>query len=278
MKIKFFCPIWGMVPNYIDQLDGSLEAIFEKIKNAGYDGIEMAIPLNDKQKQEIIKLKESYALDVIALQYAANGNTLNEFITSYRDHITSACDVNPVLINSHTGSDFFTFEDNCQFINEAGLLSEQLGVKILHETHRGRFSFHAATMQQYFLAYPELRITADFSHWCNVSESFLTNQQENVNRAIDRSDHLHARIGHPQSCQVNDPRAPEWKEAVGYHLAWWDKIIANHREQCTPLFTITSEFGPADYMPSLPYTMEPLSSQWEINLWIKDLLKKRYAQ
>ena len=278
MKINFFCPIWGMVPNYIYQLDGSLEAIFEKIKNAGYDGIEMAIPMNDKQKDEINKLKESYALDVIALQYAANGNTLSEFITSYKDHITSACDVNPVLINSHTGCDFFTFEDNCQFINEAELLAEQLGVKILHETHRGRFSFHAATMQQYLLAYPKLRITADFSHWCNVSESFLANQQENVNRAIDRSDHLHARIGHPQSCQVNDPRAPEWKEAVNYHLYWWDKIIANHREQRTPVFTITSEFGPSDYMPSLPYTMEPLSSQWEINLWIKDLLKKRYAQ
>ena len=278
MNIKFFCPIWGMVPDYIHQIDGSLEAIFEKVRNAGYDGIEMAIPLSVKQKQEIIKLKESYALDVIALQYAANGNTMSEFVASYRYHIISACDVNPLLINSHTGSDFFTFEDNCQFINEAGLLAEQLGVKILHETHRGRFSFHASTMRQYLLAYPQLRLTADFSHWCNVSESFLANQQENVSHAIGRSDHLHARIGHPQSCQVNDPRAPEWKEALDCHLTWWDKIIANHRQQHTSVFTITPEFGPANYMPSLPYTMQPLSSQWEINLWIKDLLKKRYDQ
>lgn len=278
MKINFFCPIWGMVSDYIHHIDGSLEAIFEKIKNAGYDGIEMAIPFNDTQKHKINDLKKTFSLDIIALQYAANGQTLSEYLTSYQEHIISACDVKPVLINSHTGTDFFSFEDNCQFINEAEKLAKQKGVTILHETHRGRFSFHAATIQQYLKAYPQLRITADFSHWCNVSESFLANQIENISQAIDRADHIHARIGHPQSCQVNDPRAPEWKEALNHHLTWWDKIIANHREKHTPIFTITPEFGPLDYMPSLPYTRQPLSSQWEINLWMKDLLKLRYAQ
>jgi|GEM_PF-5031671 len=39
MKIKFFCPIWGMVPDYIDKIEGDLPAILEKIKTAGYDGV-----------------------------------------------------------------------------------------------------------------------------------------------------------------------------------------------------------------------------------------------
>ena len=95
-----------MVPDYIQRINGSLEAIFEKIKNAGYDGIEMAIPLDEKQKHSIIELKKEYDLDIIALQYAASGLTLNAYISSYREHIRSAVDVSPILINSHTGSDF----------------------------------------------------------------------------------------------------------------------------------------------------------------------------
>lgn len=277
MKIKFFCPIWGLVPDYIQQVDGSLEAIFDKVKQAGYDGIEMAIPFNDRQKHEINTLKKSHKLNVVALQYAANGETISDFVDSYTAHIKSACDVEPILINSHTGSDFFTFENNCKIIEQSLTLAEELNIKLVHETHRGRFSFHSATLQQYLLAYPKLRLTADFSHWCNVSESFLENQSENISRAIERSDHLHSRIGHPQSCQVNDPRAPEWKEAMDHHLGWWDQIIANHQSLGTECFTITPEFGPANYMPTLPYTLQPVASQWDINAWMMDLLKKRYA-
>ena len=44
---------------------------------------------------------------------------------------------------------------------------------------------------------PELRITFDVSHWCNVSESLLQDQQETVDMALQRVDHIHARIGHP---------------------------------------------------------------------------------
>jgi sugar phosphate isomerase/epimerase len=277
MKMKFFCPIWGMVPDYIHNIEGSLELVFEKIKNAGYDGIEMAIPLNDKQKREIIDLKKAYELDLIALQYSANGNNLAAFIECYKEYIISACDVEPILINSHTGTDFFKFEDNCKFIQESMELSKKLGIKILHETHRGRFSFHSCTIQKYLSTFPELRLTADFSHWCNVSESFLENQFQNLSKAIERVDHIHARVGHPQSCQVNDPRAPEWKVALNHHLEWWDKIIKTKLNLGSKVFTITPEFGPANYMPTLPYTLQPLSDQWDINLWMKDLLKERYA-
>lgn len=277
MKINFFCPIWGITPNYIQKIDGDVEAIFEKVKKAGYDGVEMAIPVDDTQKHQIIDLKKYYQLEVIALQYAASGHKMSELLDSFKQHITSAADVNPVLINSHTGADYFSFEDNCELISESFTLEKGIGIKILHETHRGRFSFHSATTQQYLSKFPDLRLTADFSHWCNVSESFLTDQSENVLRAIERADHLHARVGHPQSCQVSDPRAPEWQNALNHHLSWWDQIIQLHKEANRSSFTITSEFGPGDYMPTLPFTQEPVASQWDINIWMKDLLKDRYS-
>jgi hypothetical protein len=123
---------------------------------------------------------------------------------------------------------------------------------------------------------PELRITFDVSHWCNVSESLLQDQQETVDMTLQRVDHVHARIGHPEGPQVNDPRAPEWDDAMKAHFAWWDKIV-EIKKQTGDRLTILTEFGPPTYMPTLPYTQEPLADQWAINVHMKDLLRKRYA-
>jgi hypothetical protein len=121
-----------------------------------------------------------------------------------------------------------------------------------------------------------MRLTADFSHWCNVSESLLEDQQDAVNLAIARTDHIHARIGWQEGPQINDPRAPEWKDIVEVHLGWWDRIVEAHRLSGQDL-TITPEFGPYPYMPTLPFTRQPVASQWDINEYMMNLLKKRYG-
>jgi len=123
---------------------------------------------------------------------------------------------------------------------------------------------------------PDLRLTLDISHWCNVHESYLADQSETVQLALSRTDHIHARVGHPEGPQVNDPRAPEWKDAFQAHLNWWDHIVAQKKKDGKRL-TILTEFGPADYMPTLPYTRQPLADQWEINAYMKDFLRKRYT-
>jgi hypothetical protein len=109
-----------------------------------------------------------------------------------------------------------------------------------------------------------------------VSESLLADQPDNLNLALSRVDHIHARIGHQEGPQVNDPRAPEWDNAVKAHFGWWDKII-NRKRQNGELMTILTEFGPPDYMPTLPYTREPLADQWAINEYMMQTLRKRYA-
>ena len=276
MRIKFFCPIWGMVPDYIDQIEGSLDLVFSKIKNLGYDGVEMAIPTDTTQKKLILELLSEFNLKLIALQWAAAGKTIEEYLASYEEHIISAAGTNPLFINCHSGKDYFSWEENCRVIDRAYQLMQRTGIQILHEIHRGRFTFHAQGLQPYLNAYPDLKLAADFSHWCNVSESYLQDQPENVDKAIKHSMHIHARVGHPQSCQVSDPRAPEWEEALNYHLAWWDAIFDHRKKQGSELLTVTPEFGPGNYMPLLPYTRQPVADQWEINLWIKDLLKDRY--
>ena len=155
-------------------------------------------------------------------------------------------------------------------------VSAKTNIPIYHETHRGRSLFAAHITRQFIEKIPSLRLTFDVSHWCNVHESLLDDQADTLAMAINRAEHIHARIGHAEGPQVNDPRAPEWSNALNAHFAWWDKIVERKKNE-KKIITILTEFGPADYMPSLPYTRQPLSDQWEVNAHMMQILRKRYS-
>jgi hypothetical protein len=104
--------------------------------------------------------------------------------------------------------------------------------------------YSAPVARQFIEKNPELRLTLDISHWCNVHESLLADQQETIDLALERVSHIHSRVGHPQGPQVNDPRAPEWEQALKAHLGWWDKVIARKKKNGERM-TILTEFGPA---------------------------------
>jgi hypothetical protein len=180
------------------------------------------------------------------------------------------------MINSHTGRDYFSFEENLQLIDIASEFSDKHNIKIAHETHRGRFAYSPPVTEKYFEARSNFSITADLSHWVCVTESFLENFSHIVTEAIDRTRHIHARIGYEEGPQVPDPRGLEWSGALARFLNWWDLIIENQKKQETPIFTITTEFGPPPYMPVLPFSNKPVADQFEINYYMKELLTNRY--
>ncbi|HEX4850525.1 MAG TPA: sugar phosphate isomerase/epimerase, partial [Puia sp.] len=181
----------------------------------------------------------------------------------------------PLYINCHSGRDYFSYDQNKTFIDHTVELSKKTGITICHETHRSRMLFAAPVGRNFIEKNPDLRVTFDVSHWCNVSESLLQDQSETIDLTLPRVDHIHARIGHPEGPQVNDPRAPEWESALQAHFAWWDRVVEFKKKDGKRL-TILTEFGPPDYMPTLPYTREPLADQWAINVHMMQLLRKRY--
>ena len=181
----------------------------------------------------------------------------------------------PLYINCHSGKDYFSAEQ-CQAFFEVTLsLSNSTGIGIYHETHRSRIMYSAPIARHYLEQNPDLLLTCDLSHWCCVHESLLHDQAETLDLAIARAGHIHARIGHAEGPQVNDPRAPEWENALKAHFDWWDRIVAQ-RKKAGKTVTILTEFGPPDYMPTLPYTRQALANQWDINVYMMKILRERY--
>lgn len=269
-ELKIIATNWGF--------EGTMDSFCAKAKKAGYDGIENWWPGTEPEQQELFTAVKKHQLD-LAIIYGADEGTYTEHATTFKKTLeVFAKQKNQQLlyINLHSGRDYFSFEENKKLVEYSIALSKETGIPIYHETHRGRMMFAAHTTAEFLKKYPELKLTLDISHWCNVHESMLENQKETVEAALQRTEHIHARVGYQEGPQVADPRAPEWAYAVNAHFAWWDKVVERKRREGKRI-TFLTEFGPPLYMQTLPYTLQPLSNQWEINVYMKELIKKRYA-
>jgi sugar phosphate isomerase/epimerase len=235
MKILFMKSLWGMTEKTLDEK-------FQRIKDGGYDGIETGSPESEKEQNEFGGLLEKYDLKFIAQQWS-QGKNREEHIKSFEQQLIRNAKFNPLLINSHTGRDYFSFDENLEIIKASYEIAEKKGVKLLHETHRGRFPFYPRITSEYLRSFGKLKLTADFSHWCCVSETLLEGQDEFLSAAIKNSEHIHGRIGHKEGPQVSDPRAPEWQNNLEIHLNWWKEIVENHKAKGSEFLTITPEFA-----------------------------------
>lgn len=267
MTLQFFAPAWGNTLPF--------DQFCRNVKAAGYDGVEMALPFETGEKNAILDSLAKHGLALIGQYWQSLESDLDEHAASYEKYLRHLIDARPLFINCQTGKDFFAFEQNSRLFELADRITEETGVRITHETHRGKALFAAHITRDYLQKRPDIRLALDISHWCNVHESLLENQEDAVKLAIRHTDHIHSRVGHPEGPQVNDPRAPEWVDVLQAHLNWWDQVVAIHRENQTVL-TVTTEFGPAPYLPTLPYTQMPVVNQWEVNVFMMNLLKERY--
>lgn len=267
-SLKIMAPYWGF--------PGSVTDFCKKAKTDGYDGVE--ILWSAETAKELFTALKQHQLSVGFLCRGDEPNPVANF-TTFKKVLKEAAEnkyQKPLYINVHSGKDFFKYEDNKKFIDFTVQYAKETGVPIYHETHRSRMLYSAPASLTYLEKNPDLRLTLDISHWCNVSESMLEDQKETVDLALSRTDHVHSRVGHEEGPQVSDPRAPEWKNAVAAHFAWWDKVVAIKKQQ-GKILTMLTEFGPAGYMPTLPYTNVPVANQWEINTYMMQVWRKRYT-
>lgn len=266
-KVLFFQTDWG------NQL--SLDAFCERAKTSGYDGVELWLPTATDKQEALKAALKKHGLLLNLLHGTNKGLPFKESLEQYKSALEALMLWKPVLVNSQTGSDFFTLEENRAFIDAANSISAEHNIPVYHETHRGRFSYNLPDTNKYLALIPDLRLTLDISHWMVVHESLLQGKDELLRDVLKKSNHIHARIGYAEGPQVNDPRAPEWSSALERHLDIWEKVIRLGWKEHNGTVTVTTEFGPADYMPTLPYTRVPVSDQWQANVFMMESLKER---
>jgi sugar phosphate isomerase/epimerase len=263
MKLNVYNALWGMPGTYEEQL--------ARAAGAGYAGLEAPMPPKEQENE----FKE--LLDRHQLGYIAQIFTSGDHAATFAAQAERAAGFGAQLIVSHSAKDCMPFDEQVNFFRGALDVERSIGVPVGHETHRSRAMFTPWGTTALLKELPELRITADFSHWCCVTESMLDDKAEDLRIAFERAVHIHARVGFAEGPQVPHPGAPEFAYELGVFESWWAAILAERAKQGSAIATITPEFGPPGYMPTLPFTKQPVADLWEVNAWMAARVRETFG-
>jgi len=243
-------------------MTGTIEEQFSQIAMAGYDGIESAAEeIADVEKFKA--LLNEYKLDFIPLIYTEGRN----HSASLGKLMWLASQYEPKKIIAHAGRDLWSFDDQMKFFEDALWAEKEFRIPIAHETHRRRPFFSPTNSLAIMQKLPELKVNADLSHWCCVTESMLEDHSEALKLIGDRAIHIHCRVGYENGPQVPNPAAPEWAAHLAIFEEWWKLIIIAHKQRGETELTITPEYGPPSYMQTTPCENKPVADLWNVCLW-----------
>jgi hypothetical protein len=257
MELKIFKNLWG-VPRIGEEL-------FAGYALTGYHGIEFK-SLSAAGHKNFGEWLKKYKLDFIA-QVHTEGISVEDHLQSFESLINTALTFQPILINSQSGCDYWSFSDKCRFLEKALRLEEKYRIQIAHETHRSRITYNPWDTAALIENFPTVQIGCDLSHWVNVCERLLTTESEQLEIVMRQCLHIHARTGYEQGPQVPDPRAPEYKTHLEAHEAWWIQIWQIQKSRGMQISTVCPEYGPPLYQHTQPFTNEPVADIQEISDW-----------
>ena len=264
MKLKLLKCDWGM--EYLGDMPKRLRAFAD----AGYDGVECANI--GMEPSAFGDLTEELGLDYVAMMFCDDED-------AFAKQLENVKKTKPILVNCHPGRDYFDLGRSVAFFNRVNEMANQIDAQIVFETHRTRCLYSPWQTERILKALPWLRITADFSHFTNVAENNLklAPYTDMMDVAIDRADHIHARVGNAHSPQVPDPRSGVSYKWTEHFERWWDRIIEARLAEGREFLTINPEFGPPPYQPISPSDDKPLADIWDVCLWMTERFRARWA-
>ncbi len=256
MRVEFFKSLWGFEAMEPAQF-------IDKAQKAGYHGFESPMVLSkaDIQSSQLLYIAQGFC----------------ETVESVQSSIDQATELGAILLNLHVGKDYWSEDHTYRFLEGSCRAVEQCPIPVTFETHRGRLFYSAQSTSRILSQFPQIRLTADFSHWTCVSESMLQDQAAELEEAMQRTIYIHARVGHEEGPQVSDPREEAWASHVERFETWWSRIAEIQRNAGAEVLRIDPEYGPPNYMTIDPRTNEPIADLWDVCLAMRDRLESFFA-
>ena len=266
-KLKVFHSLWGF--------SGDWHEAIARAKTSGFDGLEVNLlhpSLAGLEPLRVVDALKTSQLDLV-VELISGGDYVPDLAISPEQHLAELADqlpkaerLQPERITLIAGSDSWSAAVQDRFLEEVLNLVEACSCPVSLETHRSRSLFNPWTIADRLARHQRLRLTADLSHWCAVSERLMTPELELITAMADRVDHIHARVGHAQGPSVSHPFAPEAGDALEAHRRCWSLFMESQQARGLQQTSITPEFGPDGYLPTLPFTGMPVADLLEINV------------
>ena len=275
MKLALFKSLWGWTGNW--------SQCAQQVRQMGGVGVEARMPAEAHAASSMVQSLKQEGLDYIAVVFTGGDVIPNQSWTvqQHLDRLQGALDnallMQPRFLNLLAGNDRWPLAQQVDFFGRAQALADAAGVICSFETHRASSLYSPWVTLELIQKLPELRFTADISHWMVVCERLLNDPQDDLRTFIDRVHHVQARVGYDQGPQVPHPAAPEYAREVAFHQSVWEAVWASQRARGYEVTTLTPEFGPDGYTHLLPFTKAPVADLWELNLYMAAAQRSQFT-
>jgi len=271
-KLRVQHSLWSLIKLPMNSpTEWSLEEKFDRVKAAGFEGVECWLPPEDEQRHASL-LKERG----LRLTLGHHPHTLDDV----RATVAQAKRLGADFVFAQPLNPFCPIREAAAFCRDARNLANDEGLCFFTETHRNNVPESLNQALALIDCYPEIRFTGDFSHFVVVGEFYGLPYERAIERmmpVLERTSHLHGRISNGEAVQVDVGDGSG--ETAQFFVDIWSAVMRSWRAGAGPgdVFPFASELGPPRYAITLPDGKE-FSDRWEQSLVMKRLAEQAWAK
>jgi hypothetical protein len=272
-KLLFFQSLWAMERRHTDGLERSVEENLRTIAEAGYDGISTHFTDPSAVRRLTDQLKH-FGLTIEGQCFPKTIDDLQPVLELAQKFGCHHIDVQPDIRPRRMAT--------CARLIEGWLrLAEQVDFPVLIETHRDRMTTDLYFVLDLLDLFPQLRLTADLSHFLVGREFAWPVDAENhamIHCILDHSWAMHGRVASREQVQVeiSFPHHRMWLELF---LDWWEYGMRSWRRRAGADETLAfvCELGPKPYAISGPDGNDQ-TDRWEEALMLRNAVRERWQK
>ncbi len=267
-KLLVYQSLWAMERRRPDGLEWSLQEKLQMIRDAGFDGAGVRF-FDSNYAKEVTDFLRAHNMTWQAQCYPKTVYDLKPIIEHVKelgaDHINLQPDVRP-----------YRLEECIPYIDGWRRLARDAGIAMHIETHRDRMTTDLFFTLHLLDCFPDLRLTADISHYVVGREFAWPISEENhglMHRILDHAWGFHGRVASREQVQIQIS-FPHHKDWVDVFMGWWEYGFRRWRKRAPQDATLTflCELGPKEYAMTGPDGYE-LSDRWEEAKMMKDMIR-----
>jgi hypothetical protein len=271
--------LWGMQTCNTNVATRPHEEVFAQAAQAKFAGL--CLDPGVSQIEEYLALKPFYQQYQMGCLVNVFPNTVEEM----RPLLEFSKEMGAPYANVIAPVFPLTVEDAVPIIRTWLEMADDIGMPIKFETHRDCITNDMFMTLQLLDAIPELRLTADLSHYClnrEMSAPITAQNQAWIQQLLERSDSFQGRISSHEQIQLplHFPQTQKW---IGIFKDWWKRGFRSWRNRAGDNETLIflCELGPPEYAFT-DANNEELSDRFEeairIRSWVQAIWQELEAE
>ncbi len=275
-RLRVHHALWSMrgLPMNCEQ-DGAaewtLDEKFARVREAGFEAVECWLQDDDETETKAALERNNLGLILGHRPFS---------LDDVRATVERARRLNADFIFAQPANAFTSLPDVSRLVRDGRKLANEAGIAWFVETHRNNFTENLVQTKQLIEAVPEIRFTADLSHFV-VGGEFYGWPDEGASKrmmpVLERVSHAHGRVSDGEAIQV-DVGDGQGQSAQFFVELW--TIAMRHwlkDAQAGDVFPFATELGPPRYALTLPDGRE-YSDRWTQSLVMKRLAEQAWLQ